>query len=265
MSRVLNVIHNNSLLIHGERRIGKTSFLYQLRRQMASVQDDEYSFVPVYVDLQGVDEDVFFHTLAETIMEACRVRVTALPALRLISNTDGYAFPDLRRDLGTLLAALQSARNDAKIVKLVLLLDEIDIVQGYDERIQRQLRSIFMQDYSPQLSAVVAGVSAQQKWRSYTSPFYNLFHTIELPPLDDNALRDLIRLPVEAQYDYDDAAVDRIVALAQGRPMRVQQICMECVNIICEQGRRSITLFDVDAAAERLALALTQEYGAPAL
>ncbi|MBC8074693.1 MAG: GAF domain-containing protein [Chloroflexales bacterium] len=252
LDRVLSVLHNNSLLIYGERRIGKTSFLYQLRRLVAANQDDTYSFVPVYVDLQGVDESVFFRTLVEAIVEACRVRVAVLPALRLQSNYEGYGFPDVRRDLGTLIGALQSARNDAKMVKLVLLLDEIDILQAYDERVQRQLRSLFMQHYSPQLSAVVAGVSAQQRWRSYTSPFYNLFHAIELPPLDDNDMRALICQPVAGQYSYDDDAVEHIVALALGRPMRAQQLCMEAINLICEQARVTVTIADTLAAADRL-------------
>jgi Cdc6-like AAA superfamily ATPase len=150
------------------------------------------------------------------------------------------------------VAALQSARNDDKIVKLVLLLDEIDILQAYDERVQRQMRSLFMQHYSPQLSAVVAGISAQQRWRSYTSPFYNLFHTIELPPLDDDDLRALIRQPVAGQYNYDDDAVELIVSLSQGRPMRAQQLCMESINLICEAGRSVVSVDDVTAAVARL-------------
>jgi GAF domain-containing protein len=252
LHRVLNVLHNNSMLIHGERRIGKTSFLYQLRRLVAANQDDTYIFVPVFIDLQGVDESIFFRTLVEAIVEACRVRVAAMPALRLASNYEAYGFPDARRDLGALVAALQSARNDDKIVKLVLLLDEIDILQAYDERVQRQMRSLFMQHYSPQLSAVVAGISAQQRWRSYTSPFYNLFHTIELPPLDDDDLRALIRQPVAGQYNYDDDAVEQIVSLSQGRPMRAQQLCMEAINLICEAGRSVVSVEDVAAAAARL-------------
>ena len=252
LDRVFNALHNNSLLIYGERRIGKTSFLHQLRRLVAANQDDTYSFVPVYIDLQGVEEAVFFRTLVEVIVEACRVRVAALPELRLATNYEAYGFPDARRDLASLISALQGARNDAKIVKLVLLLDEIDILQSYDERLQRQMRSLFMQHYSPQLSAVVAGVSAQQRWRSVTSPFYNLFYTLELPPLADDDLRALIRQPVVGQYTYDEDAVELIVALAQGRPMRAQQLCMEAINLICEGGRSNITSDDVIAASARL-------------
>ena len=95
-------------------------------------------------------------------------------------------------------------------------------------------------------------MTAQQRWRSYTSPFYNLFHTIELPPLTDDDLRALICQPVAGQYTYDDDAVELIVDLAQGRPMRAQQLCLEAINLICEEGRTAVTVADAAAAATRL-------------
>ena len=62
IERILQTIHNNSLLLHGERRIGKTSLQHHLKRRLREIQDPEYDFYPVYIDLQGTPEERFFAT-----------------------------------------------------------------------------------------------------------------------------------------------------------------------------------------------------------
>ena len=42
--RILNVLHQNSLLLHGERRIGKTTVLFQLELRLHAADDAEYRF-----------------------------------------------------------------------------------------------------------------------------------------------------------------------------------------------------------------------------
>jgi hypothetical protein len=68
---VLNTIHNNSLLLFGERRIGKTSILHRLRHRLKELEHPAASLFPVFVSLQGVPERRFFFALAERILEAC--------------------------------------------------------------------------------------------------------------------------------------------------------------------------------------------------
>ena len=56
LARLLNVLHHNSLMITGERRIGKTTFLYHLKKVLDADEGTEYRFFPVFTDLQGVPE-----------------------------------------------------------------------------------------------------------------------------------------------------------------------------------------------------------------
>jgi hypothetical protein len=51
MHHILHVLHNNSIMIHGERRIGKTTLLYQLANRLREEPDPNYLFVPVLVGL----------------------------------------------------------------------------------------------------------------------------------------------------------------------------------------------------------------------
>ena len=77
LQRILGTLHNNSIMIHGERRIGKTTLLLQLANALRQVKDAEYWFVPVYIDLEGTTEERLFHLLSEEIAQV----VNALPDL----------------------------------------------------------------------------------------------------------------------------------------------------------------------------------------
>ena len=69
IDRILQTIHHNSLLIYGERRIGKTSIQHQLKKRLRELDDPTYEFYPVFVDLQGTPEQHFFRGIAEDIFE----------------------------------------------------------------------------------------------------------------------------------------------------------------------------------------------------
>ncbi len=56
--RMLSTLNRNSLMITGERRIGKTTFLHHLKRVLAEDEAGEWRFFPVFVDLQGVPEQL---------------------------------------------------------------------------------------------------------------------------------------------------------------------------------------------------------------
>ena len=77
LQRIVATLHNNSIMIHGERRIGKTTLLYQLANALRQVQDEEYWFVPVLIDLEGTAEEQLFLQLVEDIYQT----VIALPDL----------------------------------------------------------------------------------------------------------------------------------------------------------------------------------------
>src|SRR5690606_38799374 len=68
LQRIIDTLHNNSIMIHGERRIGKTTLLYQLSAYLRQVDDPEYWFIPLYIDLEGTAEESFFHFLMEEVL-----------------------------------------------------------------------------------------------------------------------------------------------------------------------------------------------------
>jgi len=245
IAQVLNTIHQNDVLIHGERRIGKTSLLRQLEHRLREMDDADYRFIPVYVDIEGVSQVEFFHTLMEEIATTCREAGYALPALRFADGGAAeYDYRDLMHDLQSLLDALQAV--SPRAVRLILLLDEVDVMNGYDQLIQQQFRRILMKRFARQVSIVASGVHVFREWSREESPFRNLFVEIHLDPLEEQDARRLIAEPARGIYDYDGEAVDLILHYSERKPWRIQRLCLEVVNRLLAERRTRATGQDVE-------------------
>lgn len=253
LRRILQVLHSNSVMIHGERRIGKTTMLHQIANQLAHQNDPEYRFIPIYMDLEGTPQRVFFHTLMEEILAATHAYLPQRPQLAFDqAKPEEYGDREFTTDLRALLNALAQGE-DRREIRLILLMDEMDIMNDYEPLIQQQLRRIFMQTFARNLGAVVAGIQISKEWDRIESPWYNLFNEIRLQPFTPEEARDLIEEPVRGVYTWDKDAVQFVIAKSEGRPHRIQQLCLEAVNRMIEAGRTRITLQDVQQAYEAIA------------
>ncbi len=250
IKRIMNTVHNNSLMIHGPRRIGKTSLQHQLKLRLENAQDPEYEFIPVMIDLQGTSEDFFFSHLMEEILETCRPRLTGDLSFRFHEKGNSYSGRDLSRDLKLLLKEL-SARTEKK-VKLVLQLDEVDELNKYSEQVNQKLRSVFMKTFAENLVAVMSGAHIKKSWESEGSPWYNFFEEIEVPIFEKVDAVKLIEEPVQGIYTYDEAAIDKILFYSKYEPYIIQKFCVQIISRIIEEKRRRVTVTDVDAVAQRV-------------
>ena len=241
VDRILQTVHNNSLLLYGERRIGKTSLQHHLKKRLSELRDPQYEFFPVYIDLQGTPEDKFFSTLADDIFLELGPQLDGLEA----TESDAYGYRELVRDLRQVLKTL-AAKNEKKI-KLVLLIDEVDELNDYDPKINQKLRSLFMKSFAESLAAVVSGVAIKRHWEREGSPWYNFFEEIEVKPLRKEAARELVERPIRGLFKLEDGLADRVIEITDGRPYLIQKMLISLVNRLYEEGRREITLADVEA------------------
>ncbi len=238
LRQILNTLHNNSLMICGERRIGKTSFLHRLHAVLPDVDDNEYEFIPVLIDLQGVSEIDFFAFLDHEISGTLQARGL---------ETEDYDGPiDARVFVHRLRKSIQLLKEACeKNPKLVLLLDEVDVMNSFSERTNQQLRSVFMKGFARHIVAVMAGIHISKRWKSEGSPWYNFFEQIELKAFSDIQAKTLITEPVKGVYSFTKEAVDQILLLTDGKPYLIQKICVNLVAHILNENRRKITLEDV--------------------
>ncbi|MFQ5599304.1 MAG: hypothetical protein ACE5G2_01980 [Candidatus Krumholzibacteriia bacterium] len=245
LNNVMNTLHNNSIMLYGPRRIGKTSLQYELKRRLENLDDPEFEYVPVLIDLQGTSERQFFTTLMADILEACGPRLDGGLPWEHDEKKAAYSSRDFSRDLRKLLAALQ-ARTDKKL-KLVLLMDEVDELNKYSDRANQKLRSVFMKTFAEKVVAVMSGARINKDWRSEGSPWYNFFDEIEVEPLEPEDARKLIREPVRGIFSYDPEAVERILEHSRCRPYLIQRFCVHAINRVIEEKRRRVRVSDIEA------------------
>ena len=231
LQKIVDTLHNNSIMIHGERRIGKTTLLYQLNNHLWGLEDSEYWFVPLYVDLEGTEEDTFFHFLMEEILHTASSLSGLIPETKaalqdLLYYRPGheeYTDREFIRDLRDVIKALRHYGEEihpGKHLRLILLMDEMDVFNAYDHLIQQRLRRIFMRDFAATLGAVIAGIRISKEWGRIESPWYNLFNEIELEPFNREQAMELLTEPVRGFYRYEPSVVDFIVEnSARGAPI----------------------------------------------
>jgi len=236
-------------MITGERRIGKTTLLHHLRKALEHDEGTEYQFFPVSTDLQGVPEAGFFDAVMTDVVEQARPRPETLAALRFRPDAEGdveaYDGRDFSHDLQRIVEDL-TART-AKKVKLVLLIDEVDVLNEYSERVNQRLRSIFMKTFSEHLVAIMSGVGIKRIWKSEGSPWYNFFDEIELTAFSREEAEALIRQPVEGVFRWTPEAVEAILEYSALKPYVIQKFCIHALNHMLEEGRTTITAADVEA------------------
>jgi branched-chain amino acid transport system substrate-binding protein len=241
------------VLLTGERRIGKTSFLHALERELDHVGDASWRWVPCYTSLENVPEERFYTTLIGSLLEKVRGELPPDLKLRHTPETDShpastsYHFRWFLQDLKAVADALGAAGK--KPVKLVLLIDEIDRLNAYGSAIKYDLRTLFQSPYlEDRVRFVLTGFHLDESVPpDATSPPFNYLARRTMASLEEPEARSLIETPAWGFYRYEPAAVRRIIELSAGRPFVIQALCLRLIDHILDQKRRTVTAADLDA------------------
>jgi ligand-binding sensor domain-containing protein len=256
LRKIVNALHQNSIMIHGERRMGKTTLLYQLGQALRAADDPEWIFIPVSVDLEGTSEERLFYLLMDAIWGMLQAYLTeAPPKLQFTDDRrserrhdpHNYSDREFTADLRAIIEAVKPIVAPRQM-RIILLIDEMDAIDGYSRLSQLQLRRVFMSPLAENLGAVVAGVQISKAWDRLESPWYNLFYEFPLEPFDAAQARQLLIEPVYGIYEWAPDAIEFVIAHSDGRPYRLQQYALEAVNQMLSAGRTHITLADVQTA-----------------
>ncbi|MFN8489167.1 MAG: hypothetical protein U0350_16390 [Caldilineaceae bacterium] len=237
------------LLLYGQRRMGKTSLLYNLRRLLPN------RIVPLFVDLQGPvalasDHAGFLHGLAREMVKSANenqdLRLTPLTLERLAHNP----FTVFDQWLDEVEAALLAQGRET----ILLTLDEFEALDAAinEKRLGEQavlgtLRHLIQ--HRPRFKLLLAGSHTLDEFRRWSSYLINA-QVIHLTYLQQQEALQLIERPVQNfVLSYEVAASRRVLELTRGHPYLVQLLCSELVNLKNEQEpslRRSATLQDVE-------------------
>ena len=236
----LRLLGSHSVTLTGERRIGKTSFLYHLQSVLAAENGGERRFFPVFVDLEAVAAPGLFHALMEETIEALALSPRTLAELRFSAEHNGYQADDFSHDLRRVVEELRGRTHEQ--VRLVLLIDEVDALCEDQARTSDRYHWLgpLLENGPQELRVVLAGVGRGM---------HAALDELELEPFTPEDAEALVKRPVAGVFRYEARAVERILQLSCLRPYLIQRLCLHSVNRMLDDGRTTVRLADVEGFA----------------
>jgi len=231
------------LVLHGQRRVGKTSVL----KQIPNFLSDKY--IQVFFDLQGRTNttlDRFMWWLAREITRTLKQKLDI--DIPQPSRDDFAADPEYL--INEFLPKIKPLMGD-HILLLTFdefdTLDRDDIQETFSIPLITNLRRLMEVDgISFVFSIGSSGDKLENMQASYTDFFKSaLYRKISFLTRDDS--RRLITKPVDGIIKYDRRAVDRIHAITTGHPYFTQLMCHELFSQCQKTGARSISKNDVES------------------
>jgi photosystem II stability/assembly factor-like uncharacterized protein/tetratricopeptide (TPR) repeat protein len=227
---------DHTLVIHGQRRVGKTSVLKQLGNHLPQ------RYVPIFFDLQGRTHttlDRFLWWLAREIVRVLKQERDfsfPVPEKEVFSQDIEYFehrfLPDLHTALldNVLLLTFDEFDN----------LEESEVKEELAQPLIDYLRRLMVQEG---LNFIFSIGSSGRKLENMQSSYTEFFKTAlykKISFLSREQSNNLITRPVEGLLEYDPQAVERIYDITSGHPYFTQLICHELFSICQKTGELEI-------------------------
>jgi len=251
---VLGLLHNpnaNAIALYGQRRIGKTSILFQLEQQLA----ESGKYLPVYFDLHDKADlplSQILYRLAGQI-----ARYVDLPALdRSQFDTDGIFFHS-----DFLPNAVKRTQK-----KLILLFDEFDVL---DRPYKGQVGATFLpylRKWMARTYQVHFVLAMGRRPEDLSARMLNAFKQIRARHVSLMDLAESLAIVRQSEHNqtlfWSEAGINRVCYWTQGHPYLTQLLCSE----VWEKAYDEVPEEAPTAGAENVDLAVeaTLEQGANA-
>jgi hypothetical protein len=245
---LLGAHQNNVIILHGQRRTGKTSVLYRLSQIM---RDTHYG---ILVDMQGKPargEADFLYSLADDIVFALEEDGIAVDLPPRADFEEAPEFFFRSRFLRSLYPCLNGKN-------LLFLFDEFEELQRRveDGRLRPEIFHFLrnLMQHEQRLDFVFSGThKLEDLGAEYWSVLFNIAAYKPITFLSPAEVRRLVIEPVAAyNIEYDALAVERIIQMTAGHPYFTQLILHEMIVYHNETERNYLTVVDVDEVLERI-------------
>ncbi len=240
---ILGAAHPPTLLLHGPRRMGKTSLLNQLPRLLGN------QFAPAVLDCQNPaavgSEATLLRYFSRTLCEGLKRRQVTIEPLtaEMLAREPFAAFDDWLNDMERALPPDMRA---------LLCLDEYERLQeavdaGWGGKFLDMLRHTLQ--HRPRLVLMFTGARTfAELGPAWTDRFISArrMRVSFLPP---DELRPLLLNP-DPRFDmtYAEGALEAVLNQTVGQPYLTQAVAYELVEYLNQQQRRQATCEDVEAA-----------------
>ena len=227
--RIASLLHSPSestaILLWGQKRIGKTSFVLRLKEL---AQGD---FLPIYIDMQGLKDSSTTQFLHELMRGISHMLLDSILDLKREMSV-----PPLHRLRKDPLAYFDSFMTLVEEVTrsyppLVVILDEFQCLCSLrEEEVKRnaifsRLRSRSLHRRGMRLVLSGGGLMSQLTQQGDISSLFNISYDEKLGYLEAKAARRLIKDGLTKVGNITDLAVDLLFDLTAGHPFYLQLLC----------------------------------------
>jgi len=233
------------LVLHGQRRVGKTSVLKHLGNRLPK------RYIPIFIDLQGRVSTTLPRFLWWLSREITRALDLPKPDREPFEEDPDYFetqfLPQMEEKLGSDV--------------LLFTFDEFDTLENTSA--QEGLALPFMAILKRLMEHTAlnfifsigsSGRKLENMQAAYTGFFKQALYC-KISFLSESDARDLITKPVEGVVQFDLDAVDRIYEITSGHPYFIQLICHELFSVCQKSDTWKVSKSDVegilDAVIER--------------
>lgn len=231
------------ILLHGQRRSGKTSLLLHLVNTPVLG-----NHIPILVDMQReaykIDAVKFLHNMAYYIARALISRhyPIDLPKQPDFAVDPTFAFGIFLDDVE---ACLQGQR-------VIILIDEFEVLE---EQIQQGRLDAELLDYlrsmmqsHPSINFLLAGTHqidelARENW----SVFFNIARQYRLSRLSPQGAEDLITKPVRQYIEFAPYTLEKMRQLTSDQPYLIHLLCRTLVDYCNDRRKTYVTINDINA------------------
>jgi HEAT repeat protein len=235
------------LILHGERRMGKTSVLYQLRTRPPTPQH-MCVFFSLELATTASLGDLFFDMAVAIRDELLRLGLDVPePAERdIIANP--------QRSFRHFLDSLEAPLGDRR---LLVMIDEIDILIAKVEAGVLSADALHflrgLMQHTNRIAFICTGAyKVREMLKDNQSILFNTSRTYKVSYLNQSEAVDLITKPVEGYLFYDDLVVQKILEVTACHPYFVQYICDLLVKTAQRTKTNQVFRPDIDVVLQEI-------------
>jgi hypothetical protein len=244
----LRADQKTTIVLYGQRRIGKSSILRNLNVRLTT------NLVPVYVDMQRSPAQTtsgWLFNLADAISRALTERGIHLkqPALSDYATEPFIVFGKFLDEVEENIHAPEN--------RLILALDEFEAIDQKlaEGRVSKDLLPFLrnLMQHRQSVSLIFAGTHTLDEmisgdWIQY----FNTAVPCRVSYLDEASARKLITQPIDDfPLNYEPEAVDLLIEQTRCHPCLIQLTCQALVDMKNEQRSRHATVEDVEQALKK--------------
>lgn len=237
----------NVIVLFGQRRIGKTSVLYQFMRP----EQAPSGFRPVFFDLQGRAQQPQSEVLHGLAREIARALALEIPPRKAFEEESFFQYVFLPQVYGVL--------GDER---LLVLVDEFDVLGGEEVPPDAAYNILFsylqdlLIDEQRHLTFVFVVGRRLDELPSRIKATFKSAQCKRISVLDHESAIQLITEPAAGRARFSDEAVAQLLELTSGHPYFLQLLCYELFERATRAGHDRIEVEQIDDSVLSAAMEL---------